>query len=131
MNPPGLVLDLLPGRHAVCRLAADLPVPDWALAPGAFASITRTVEELSIVCPEAAVPPGTQAEKGLRILKVRGVLEFSLTGILASIALPLAAAEVSIFAVSTFDTDYVLVPAATLEAALGALRAAGHTVGVG
>jgi hypothetical protein len=93
-----------------------------------LASITRTREELSIVCAEAAVPMGTKAERGFRLLRLQGTLDFSLTGILASIAVPLAAAKVSIFAISTYDTDYILVPGTKLEAAVEALRIAGHTV---
>lgn len=128
MAAPSLTLELLPWTCAVCRLAADAAVPAWAAAPGAFTSITRTPEELSIVCAEARVPPGTRCSTGFRILKVQGPLEFALTGILAAIAAPLAAAKVSIFALSTYDTDHVLVPEAKLGLAIEVLRSAGHKV---
>lgn len=122
--PPSLALSLLPDRYAVCRLAPDAPRPRWAAGP--FCSVTRTAAELSIVCPEAAVPPDVQAERGWRVLQVAGPLEFSLTGILVSLAAPLAAAAISIFALSTFDTDYLLVRDTDLPRALETLRAAGH-----
>ena len=90
--------------------------------------MTRTAEELSIVCAAAAIPTGVRVVRGWRCLRVAGRLDFSLTGVLASIAAPLAAANVSIFAVSTSDTDYVLVPGESLTAAMEALSASGHEV---
>ncbi len=128
METHALTLDLLPGVCAVCRLDPSAELPSWALGAGPIVSVTRTSEELSVVCAADAVPTGIRAEGGWRVLKVRGPLAFSLTGILAALAAPLARAELSIFAVSTFDTDYLLVPQGQLEAALAALRAAGHTV---
>lgn len=122
-----LTLTLLPGQFAVCRLDAGAPVPEWATT-GAFTSITRTADELSVVCPAENVPPDVRAEGPWRCLKVEGPLDFALTGILASIAVPLAEASVSIFAVSTYDTDYVLVTAAQVERAAEVLRQAGHRV---
>ncbi len=79
-----------------------------------------------MVCPERAVPAGVDAERGWRCLRVRGPLAFELTGVLASLASPLAAAGVPIFALSTFDTDYLLIPGARLETAVDVLRTAGH-----
>ena len=105
-----------------------MPVPDWVLACVEFVSVTRTSDELSVVCPAAAVPSGTKCDNGWRAFQVAGPLDFSLTGILLSVAEPLAAAGVSIFAVSTYDTDYVLVKADLLEKAMQSLSAAGHTV---
>jgi hypothetical protein len=122
-----LTLDLLPGRFAVCRVDPEAPVPAGALA-GPFASVTRTADELSIVCPEPQMPAGARCEAGWRCLKVRGPLPFSAVGILASLTAPLAAAGVSLFALSTFDTDYLLVQESDLERALAALRAAGHAI---
>ena len=81
-----------------------------------------------MVCPESAMPEGAKREGGWRVLKITGPLDFSLTGILVSVAKPLAEAGVSIFAVSTFDTDYVLVKEENLEKALRALTLAGHVV---
>ena len=120
------VLHVLPGYYAVCRLAPDAPVPAWA--SGDFCASTRTPDELSIVCAQYLVPEGVRREPGWRILQVEGPLEFSATSILSSIAGPLADAGVSIFAISSFDTDYVLVKEEVLEKAIQALGVAGHRV---
>ncbi len=125
MTTPRLTLTLLPGRYAVCRLDADAAVPGW-WDRGALASVTRTKDELSIVCDEAAAPEGPRVERGWRSFKFEGPFPFESTGILASVAGPLAAAEVGIFAFSTFDTDYVMVKERQLGAAVRSLRAAGH-----
>jgi hypothetical protein len=125
--PAGQTLQLLAAHLAICRLAPSAAVPQWATG-GGFLSITRTEEELSLVCAESAVPHDAKCERGWRAFKVEGPLDFALTGVLASIAAPLAAARVSIFAVSTFDTDYVLVKEDALDEAVRALTAAGHTV---
>jgi len=90
--------------------------------------VRRTVEEISIVCPQTSVPPDVICERGFRCLKVRGPLAFSEIGILESLARPLAEAGVSIFAISTFDTDYLFVPEADLDRGLAALSGAGHSV---
>ena len=115
-------LRVLPQRYAVCRLAAGADVP------AGFFSVTRTADELSVVCAEGEAPGGAKCECGWRMLQVVGPLEFSLTGVLAAIATPLANTGVSIFAISTFDTDYVLVKEESLVKAVGALRNAGHRV---
>jgi uncharacterized protein len=120
-------LVVLEDELAVARLDASDPIPEWGHR-GSLSSIARTPEELSIVCAAAAVPAGIKAERGWRSLRVAGRLDFSLTGVLASIAGPLAAADVSIFAVSTYDTDYVLVREQCLPAAIACLRKAGHEV---
>ena len=122
-----LTLALIEGRFAVCRLAPGDEVPAWANG-GSFTSVTRTRDELSVVCAEGAVPEGIRCEGGWRIFQTEGPLDFALTGILASVAVPLAEAGVSIFAVSTFDTDYVLVREENVPRAITALRAAGHQV---
>ncbi len=103
-----MTLDVLPGGYAICRLSANAAVPSWT-AGGAFASVTRSSSELSIVCASDAVPPDVQAQRGYRGLAVRGPLDFSLVGIMATLAGVLAAASVSIFVVSTYDTDYLFV----------------------
>jgi hypothetical protein len=119
---------VLPDRLAICRLAPDATVPSWAWE-GAFVSVTRTADELSIVCAEPCLPDHLEAvERGWRALRVAGTLDFALVGILARLAAPLAEAGVSIFALSTFDTDYLLVRAADLDTAVAALRSAGHEV---
>jgi uncharacterized protein len=112
---------------AICRLDAAAEVPPWTLA-GPFASITRTADELSIVCAQDLVPPEVRAERGWRALGIAGPLDFAMTGVLAALAGPLAAEGISLFAISTFDTDYVLVREADLGRAIVALRRAGHVV---
>jgi hypothetical protein len=124
---PRVTLRPLAHRLAVVRLPAGAPIPRWA-ARSRWFSITRTADELSIVCLQSAAPKGALCERDFRAIAVAGPLDFGLTGILASLASPLAAAKISMFAISTFDTDYVLVRGASLPAALQALRAAGHTI---
>lgn len=116
---------VLPGTLAVLRLAPEAEVPPGVLVPP-FHSVTRTPDELSIVCPEEAVPAGAKAERGWALLALEGPFAFEPVGILASVLVPLAAARVGVFALSTYDTDYVLVKRAQLETALSALEAAGH-----
>ena len=113
-------LSLKQGPLAVCQLAADAPVPAWATTRGAFTSLSRTREELSIVCPEGVVPRGVKQEKGWRMFQVDGPLDFALTGVLASLAAPLAKAGVGIFVLSTYNTDYVLVKDAQVAEAVAA-----------
>lgn len=121
-------LSLLPDRYAVCQLEADAELPAWALT-GPLSCTVRTPEELSVVCLESAVPvAGVLAERGWRALKLQGPFPFEMTGVLASVLAPLAAAGVGIFALSTYNTDYVLVKQDQLAAALEALQEAGHTV---
>ena len=122
-----LDLILLGARFAVCRLDAADPIPPWAVR-GDFCSITRTADELSVVCPEAAVPDGVQAERGWRVLRVVGTLDFTLVGILTSLTGPLAQAGISLCAISTFGTDYLLLREPDLGRATEALVAAGHAV---
>lgn len=122
-----LALQVLAGEFAVCRLSPDAPVPAWA-GPGVFSSVTRTADELSLICPAGQVPVGVKHEAGWRLLKLQGPFAFGATGILAAVLAPLATAKISVLATATFDTDYVLVKAGQLDAALGALAAAGHTV---
>jgi hypothetical protein len=125
-----VTLDLLAGSYAICRLSADTPVPSWA-SRAAFSSTTRTPNELSIVCASEDVPPDVQAQRGYRGLVVRGPLEFSLVGIVASLAGALAAAAISIFVISTHDTDYLFVRDADLDRAVAVLRETGHAVATG
>jgi hypothetical protein len=145
-----LELSLLPERYAISRLAADAPIPAWA-TQGPFFSVTRTGDELSIVSELSRVPIGVQSQpgwprtdlltnglgaspiaadsvRGWRVLKVHGPFVLSEIGVLAALATPLAEAKISLFAVSTFDTDYLLVASETLSAAIAALEQAGHTI---
>ena len=122
-----LTLSIVPGVFAVCRLNPASPLPSWATTDG-FMAIVRTAEKLSIVCAEQAVPAGVTCQRGWRGLKVAGPLDFALTGVLASLAGPLAEAGVSIFAVSTYDTDYLFVREEQLGTAIDALRRAGFAI---
>ena len=116
-----LTMRLLPDRYSVCRLDADSDIPRWAIS-GSFYSITRTQDERSVVCLEKNIPDDIRAEKDWRILQVAGPLDFSLTGILAAISSILAANEISLFAISTYDTDYILVKEKDINRAIDALR---------
>jgi uncharacterized protein len=122
-----LTLTLLPGGFAICRLAAEAGIPAWA-AQGEFFSITRTSDELSVVISEAHVPEGVREDSGWRSFRVEGPMPLSSVGVLASLTDPLARASVSLFAVSTFDTDYLLVKGEAVGRAQQALVRAGHTV---
>jgi hypothetical protein len=122
-----LMLSVLPEAFAICRLEKDAPIPAWAVC-GSFHSITRTADELSVVCPHSDVPHEIRPQRGWRCIKVQGPFDFSQIGILASLAEPLADAGISIFALATYDTDYVLVDAQQLEKALQVLREGGHQV---
>jgi len=127
--PPAgpLVVSPLAGRWAVCRLHPESAVPAWAEG-GALFSATRTRDELSVVCEEAAVPNGVKAEKGWAVLRLHGPIPFGTTGVLSSLTAPLAEAGISVFALSTFDTDYLLVKAESLVSTVAALRKAGVEV---
>lgn len=120
-------LVILQETMAICQLPPEAGLPAWAVE-GPFFSITRTPDELSIVCHQANVPDGVTSNRDWRAIKVAGPLDFSLTGILAALAVPLAKAGISIFAISTFDTDYLLVKIDQLENATAVLRAAGHQI---
>jgi hypothetical protein len=127
-------LTVLAGELAVARLRTDAPVPEWAcLAPGgdgraALVAVVRTPAALSIVCARDAVPVGVTAERGWRALEVAGPLDLALTGVLGALLAPLADAGVAVFALATYDTDYVLVRGDRLADAVAALRRAGHRV---
>jgi hypothetical protein len=128
MTGPSLPLEVLPDTLAICRLPPDAVVPSWATGREAFLTVSRTRDELSITAVQRVVPADTRCERDYRALRVRGTLPADLVGILLSIAEPLARAGLAIFAISTYDTDYVLVKARDLPAALEALKAAGHDV---
>jgi hypothetical protein len=116
---------ILPDRLAVCQLAAGTRVPEWALG-GGFSCVVGTEDEVSMVCEERQVVDGVRAEKGWVGLKLEGPFPFTMTGVLASFLQPLAEAGIPIFAVSTFNTDYVLIKCEHLERAQKALSQAGH-----
>ena len=114
----------LPGLYAIVHLAPNALVPDWA-TKGDFSSITRTSDELSIVCPIANVPPEMHSPHRWICLKLEGPFPFSQTGVLLSFIEPLSTNGVPIFAISTYDTDYVLIPE-EFATAVDVLREAGH-----
>ena len=122
-----LRLLILPGSFAICKLLPDFPIPSWT-THGEFFSITRTPDETSIVCTEDQVPKEINCSKGWRCLRVAGAMPFTAVGVLASLTAPLAAAGISVFAVSTFDTDYLLTQASDFERAATVLRDSGHIV---
>jgi hypothetical protein len=113
------------GKFAVCRLAGDAAIPEW-VACDPFRSITRTADELSVVCRQECVPADVSAESNWCCLKLEGPFPFAEVGILVSVLQPLSSARIPIFAISTFDTDYVLVKQEFRDRASQALIAAGH-----
>jgi uncharacterized protein len=124
-----LTLEVLTGNYAIHQLAPNSNIPDWALNATGFLSITRTFDELSIVCESVITDTeDVRQESGWACLKLIGPFAFDLTGILSSVLNPLRDAEIGIFAISTFDTDYVLVKLEHLERAVLTLKNAGHTV---
>jgi uncharacterized protein len=120
-------LQLLPDELAVCRLEPGAPLPAWAMN-GPLWSVTRTQSELSLVCDQANVPGQILAERDWRVFMVNGPLDFSLTGILFQLSAALAQAGVSLFALSTYDTDYILVKSERVQQALAAFTSAGFSV---
>jgi hypothetical protein len=125
--PPQRTLIAMTGKFAVCRLASDAAIPEWATKDGFF-SITRTSDELSIVCRQDAVPDDVRCERDWRCLRIAGTIPFATVGVLAGLTTPLAAAGIGVFAVSTFDTDYLLVKAEDWTTAVDVLRCRGYTV---
>ena len=125
MTAPSLALTLLPGRYAVAQLPAGAALPAW-WPSGGMRQASWTDDELSLVCEEQHVPEDVRCQRGWCMFKLQGPFDFALTGILKAVLDPLAAAGVGIFALSTFDTDYVLVQAHQLEQAVSALLGAGH-----
>ena len=119
----------------MCRLASNARIPAWALE-GRFFCVVRTHDELSLVytedaypenvCKEDRLPDGALVERGWVALKLEGPFPFSMAGVLASFVQPLAEAQIPIFAISTFDTDYVLIKRENLEQAVATLSEAGH-----
>jgi hypothetical protein len=120
-------LRTLPDSYAIVRLHPGSELPDW-VDKGPFRSVTRTDNEVSVVCRDRDVPEGESAERGWRVLEVLGPLDFSLTGVVASLVDPLSRAEIPIFVISTFETDYVLVRSGDLDDAVEALELAEHEV---
>lgn len=126
MANPSLSFTVHQERLAICRLPADAAIPDWAR--GAFVTISRTANELSVVCAQRDVPAAVQQERDKVMFGIDGVVPMTTVGLLAQLCSALAAASVPVFVISTFDTDYLLVGAGRFEAAAGALRSLGHRV---
>jgi len=125
-EPVRLELEVLDEELVVWRLPPEEPIP--RAGQGRFWSVTRTTDELSVVSSAELAPPGVPQESGWRCLGVKGPLDFGMTGVLASLAAPLAEAGISIFVLSTFDTDYLLVKSRQLDMAKVVLQQAGHDV---
>jgi hypothetical protein len=115
---------VLPGELAVCRLDAEGPLPAWVFhADARFFSVMRTPEETSVVCPVDDVPPSVErADKGWRALKVEGPLPLTMTNVTAKLTAPLGSAGIPVFALSTYDTDYLLIKSEHLERAVSLLK---------
>jgi GNAT superfamily N-acetyltransferase len=124
---PRLRLLGVTGSFAICKLPPESPIPAWAMTGDLF-SVTRTADELSVVCRQEVVPAGVVCEQGWRCLRIAGAMPFTLVGVLASLTVPLAKQGIGLFAFSTFDTDYLLVKSDEVQKAISALRAAGHLV---
>jgi hypothetical protein len=122
---------VFPQRFAVCRLPKGADADVVAAVAGEFVAVVRTADEVSVVCEEDQAPPGSRVEGGWRLLRVAGTLDFTQVGVLAALCVPLAEAAISIFAVSTFDTDYLMLKEANLRSAIEALQRAGHDFEVG
>ena len=122
-----LSLSLLPHTYAVCQFHPDNHIPYWALM-GDFVSLTRTNEELSIICQQSNVPGDVDAERGWCCIQVQGAFDFSVVGVHASLAIPLAEANISVLSVATYATDYLLVKEEYVEQALQVLEQAGHAI---
>ena len=127
MSRSQLTVSILPEHLAICRLDASASVPAWA-EQGTFVSVTRTREELTVICPEDRIAPAVEASRDWRAFKLQGPFYLNLVGLLVSVAAPLAQAGVSILPIGTYDTDYVLVRQTQLEAAIRALRFIGIEV---
>ena len=131
MTAPRFVLRVLPGRYAVCQLPAQAAPPVWAMR-GAFWSVTRTPDELSVICDTAHLPADLPTDVPVATdwvtLQVVGPFDFGVTGVMAALSGTLAGAGVSLLPVATYATDYLLLQAAQVDAAVAALSAAGHTV---
>ena len=121
-----MILELFPETYSVCRLEAGTAIPAWAR--GRFASVTTSDEELSVICATAGVPDGVEHDSGWRCLRIAGALDLGAIGVLLRLTSVLAGAGVSILAVGTYRTDYLLVPDADLGTTISALEADGITV---
>ncbi|MEJ6950783.1 ACT domain-containing protein [Natronospora cellulosivora (SeqCode)] len=117
MKMHDLSLKLMGEKLAISKISSNMPIPLWVLKSRDFYSITRTEDEMSIISVESSVPSGIESEKGWRAIKIEGKLDFSLVGIISSITTLLADAGISVFVMSTFNTDYILIKETSLSEA--------------
>ena len=122
----GYTLEILQSDLAIVKLKPEDSVPRWA--KGEFVAITKTATELSIVCAQSGIPDDVEAERGWTGFRIAGPLAFDQVGVIASITAPLDAAQVPVFVVSTYDTDYLLIKSDHLDSASEALTASGHRI---
>ena len=127
MGHDKLTLSLLPGEYAVCKLEPGSDIPEWA-THNAFWSVTKTQDEMSIVCPQDQVPEDVKVEPGWRILEVKGPLDFSMTGVLNGLTKPLTDSQTSVFVLSTYLTDYLLIRSKDIKTAIEVLQTQGHKI---
>lgn len=125
MQDQKLTIQISDLELAICRFPPDTPLPDWSVSDR-FVSITRTAEELSVVCREELVPKNVKAERNWRMIRLKGSFDFYLTGVLASLVQPLSAHGIPLFAISTFDTDYLLLQKEYFDRAIGILKSNFH-----
>lgn len=128
MAASGQTLVVLDAPLAVSRLPADAAIPEWVWTATGFLNVARSPGELSIIADERVVPAAVPSRRGYRALRVRGTVAFGLVGILTSLLEPLARAGLPVLAISTHDTDYILVRGSDLDLARTALERAGHHV---
>jgi hypothetical protein len=120
-------LSRYPETLAVVRLAPGAEVPAWAESSSIF-SVTATATETSVVCAARSVPTKSVHQRPFTAFEVEGPLDFALTGVLAQLLQPLADAQISVFTLSTYDTDWLLVPAEDADRAADEWRRSGHEV---
>ncbi len=116
------ILSLLPVKLGICHFDKNHQIPSWAIEKNEFFSLTKTPDELSVLCPQEKIPGGVLVEKNWRVFQVKGPLGFSLTSVVASLSKPLAEAKISILYISTYETDYIFVQEKDLEKAIKVLK---------
>ena len=115
------------GSYGICVFESDTPIPDWAVT-ASLCSITRTDKELTVVCPQNIIPADIKHERDWRCFRIDGSFDLNQIGVISSLAAPLAQAGISIFVVSSYDTDYILVKEQKVEQAVAVLSDNGHSI---
>ena len=126
VTPRSYTLTVMPGEYAVCRLSGHAESPDWSFVSGGIWATLRTRDGVTTVCPVDAAPDKANCDPGWRVLKLKGPFDLDETGVLSAVITPLAEASISIFTLSTFETDYILVRGEHLDEAKAVLKTAGH-----